>query len=69
MGRPRITAAQVLTLRGEDTQSELAQRLGASSAAVVSRWEHGKTQPSRRFARELAKLAKVRGVDLEATGA
>ena len=68
----QITANQVRQIRGEDTQSELAHRLGASSNAVVSRWELGRTKPSRKLAAKLAALARVRNVDLgdgEAAGA
>ena len=42
------------------TQWELAQTLGVSSPQVISQWEHGKHQISRRF------LAKLRAAGFEA---
>lgn len=64
MPRIRLTGAQVRAIRGEDTQSDFARLVGASSGGIVCRWEHGHFYPSRAVTPVLVKLARERGVDL-----
>lgn len=70
--RMRITGDQVRRIRGELTQAELAQLVGAADGRAVCRWEKGAAHPSRSFLRALEEVARRRGVSLngqEATDA
>jgi DNA-binding transcriptional regulator YiaG len=69
MPRRTISPAQIRAIRGSDTQSEFAPRVGVSSGGIVARWEMGSRRPSPVFLAALERLAKARGVKLEVAGA
>ena len=63
-----ITPEQIRAIRGEEMQTNFARRLGATPT-TVSRWENGASPPAPVFLRALRRLARKRGVTLEATDA